>query len=146
LVFLQHQKQARIRRLSKSCSHSLLHQSLSKCSIRSICGLQPPSSGVCLYVSSCRQKLTSWLVSVSTHAASVQFFKQSEQYGAALATRSGANGTDILLRLEAPTTYQWAALGTGDKMDKSFMILMQPSSANSGKQFRKSLPSSTKVL
>lgn len=78
--------------------------------------------------------LTCESVFLLTNTRAVQFYKTSDQYGAALAIRKTANGTEIFLHLEAPTAYQWAAVGTGDKMDKSFMILMQPSSAHSGKR------------
>ena len=72
------------------------------------------------------------LASILATAEAIQFYKKSDGYGAAMATSQAANGTDILLHLEAPTTYQWAAIGTGDKMDGSFMIVMQPSGVGSG--------------
>jgi len=51
-----------------------------------------------------------------------------------LVTSVDGHGTWVNLHLEAPTSYQWAAIGTGHKMDGSFMIVMQPSGTDSGKQ------------
>jgi hypothetical protein len=72
-------------------------------------------------------RLISLTGSVSVSASNVQFYQKSEKLGAVLATHAGSNGTDMYLHIEAPTSYQWAALGTGDAMDGSFMIVMQHS-------------------
>ena len=64
-------------------------------------------------------------LSPPTHA---QFYRQSEQYGVAFTSLLISNGSEIFVHIEAPTSYQWAAIGTGDKTDGSFMLLIKPSS------------------
>ena len=65
-------------------------------------------------------------------ARHAQFYTQSEQYGVALDHRSNDNSGDLYMHLEAPSSYQWADVGIGDKMAGSFMLVMRVTGAGGG--------------
>ena len=73
-------------------------------------------------------------MATAVHAGQAQFYQKSSQLGIALAADGSGNDGSVHLHIESPTSYQWAAIGTGDKMDDSFMILMQASGPESGEQ------------
>jgi hypothetical protein len=78
-----------------------------------------------------------------TAASSTQFYSDREQYAVAFGVGTASNDSEIFLTMTAPVYYQWAAVGTGDKMDGSFMVLMQPSGSD-GEYNEESTPSSTR--
>lgn len=90
-----------------------------------------------------KQRLTWSVVAAAVSAGQAQFYQNSHQFGTALATSDAENGTWVYIHIEAPTSYQWAGIGTGDKMDGSFMILIQQSGSDSGNKVVFSLRSPT---
>jgi hypothetical protein len=65
-------------------------------------------------------------VASTTHASYAQFYSRSNQYGIAIAADHDKNGTSVYVTLEGSTDYQWLGLGSGDKMDNSFMLIAKP--------------------
>ncbi|KAJ9606481.1 hypothetical protein H2200_009442 [Cladophialophora chaetospira] len=67
------------------------------------------------------------LLATSTLGNQIQFYQKSEHFGVAITSTEDAGNADFLVQLSAPISYGWAALGTGDKMDKSLMFILYPS-------------------
>ena len=63
----------------------------------------------------------------------MQFYDKGSDYGLALTSTTAGNGTSLFLQLSAPASFQWAAVGSGDKMDGSLMFLIYRSDDKDGK-------------
>lgn len=66
-------------------------------------------------------------------AKQAQFYQKGQNYGFALSTNAGSNGTDYYMALVAPQGFGWAAVGSGNKMDNSVMFIIYPSGDDNGK-------------
>lgn len=66
----------------------------------------------------------------ATLASQIQFYDKKTTFAVALETLLLDNGTQILMQISAPTTYAWAALGSGSMMAESIMFVLYPSANN----------------
>lgn len=60
-------------------------------------------------------------------AEQVQYYDEQKKYGLALTSTIAENGTEVIIQLSAPTSYGWAAVGTGAHMDGSVQFFIYPS-------------------
>lgn len=75
-------------------------------------------------------KLILPVITVHAAAEQIQYYDQTWKYGLALTSTMTDNGAEIIIQLSAPTSYGWAAVGTGAHMDGSVMFFIYPSTAN----------------
>lgn len=73
--------------------------------------------------------LTVPVLSTLAAAEQIQYFDPTWKYGLALTSTIGENGTEVIIQLSAPTSYGWAAVGTGSHMDGSVMFFIYPSNS-----------------
>ncbi|KIW24021.1 uncharacterized protein PV07_09760 [Cladophialophora immunda] len=68
-------------------------------------------------------------------AKQAQFYEKSENFGFAISS-TGNNGNaaaeEFNMQISAPTSYGWAAVGTGDRMHDSLMFIIYPSGQGNG--------------
>jgi hypothetical protein len=69
---------------------------------------------------------------VPTIARHAQFFDRNSNVGLALSAARNEASTDLLFQISAPQNAGWAAVGTGDRMDRSLMFIIYPSSQSNG--------------
>lgn len=73
-----------------------------------------------------------------TLADQAQFYQKSENFGVAISSTQDEGNVDFRMQISAPTSYGWASVGTGDKMDKSLMFVIYPSGVDDGQLLTRS--------
>ncbi len=63
-------------------------------------------------------------------SSQVQFYDPASQYGFA-ATYPDPDGDILLMRISAPSTFGWVALGTGHKMRGALIFIIFPAGGTS---------------
>lgn len=69
---------------------------------------------------------------VPTLARHAQFFDRVSNVGLALSAARNGTLTDLLFQIPAPQNAGWTAIGTRDRMDRSLMFIIYPSSQSNG--------------
>jgi len=64
-------------------------------------------------------------------AGQAQFYDKSSNLGFALSV-DNASATDLYFQISTPIGAGWGAIGSGDKMDRSLMFIIYPSSTRNG--------------